>query len=148
MDRVRQESEQVKHSVTQLRVQLDQVQIQARTAREDLEAKLKTSDEQLSKAQEDLARERTARESAEKAAQQAQADAARERDARAAAEAAARTRLPRAGAICSGSRYASSGTLITVKLVRPIDLILIGAIADWLAGDGTARLRVPARFAA
>ena len=33
MDRVRQESEQAKHSVTQLRVQLDQVQIQARRPR-------------------------------------------------------------------------------------------------------------------
>jgi colicin import membrane protein len=104
MARVQEANESVKHSVTQLRDQLDQVQIQANVARADFEAKLKSAADELAKAQadkqaadaavaranEELAKERAAREAAQKAVEEASARAAealaKERAARAASE--------------------------------------------------------------
>lgn len=109
MQKVQAANETVNHSVTQLRNQLEQVQIQANTAREDAENRVKTSADELGKAQaeaaksrEDLEKERAAREGAQKAMRDAeqryQADlktardeAARERAARETAERTARS---------------------------------------------------------
>ena len=96
MAKVQASNDSVKHSVTQLRNQLEQVQIQANTAREDFEKKLKAQTDELSKAQAqvtelekkasdltaDLANERKAKEAAE-------AEAKKEREARQAAAPAA-----------------------------------------------------------
>lgn len=104
ISKVQAANETVNHSVTQLRNQLEQVQIQANTAREDADKRLKASADELSKAQgdvarlsDDLAKERAARAQAQKSEQdaevrfqtdlkQARDDAARERSAREAAE--------------------------------------------------------------
>ena len=108
VSKVQAANETVNHSVTQLRSQLEQVQIQANTAREDAENRLRTSADELGKAQgeaarlkEDMGKERAARELAQKAAREAddrfqaelkraQDDVAKERAAREAAELLAR----------------------------------------------------------
>lgn len=104
MSKVQAANETVNHSVTQLRNQLEQVQIQTNTAREEAEQRLKATADELSKSQaeaarlsDDLAKERAARAQAQKSEQdaevrfqndlkQARDDAARERLAREAAE--------------------------------------------------------------
>ena len=108
VSKVKAANETVNHSVTQLRNQLEQVQIQANTAREDAENRLKASADELGKAQgeaarlkDDIGNERAARELAQKTAREAddrfqaelkraQDDAAKERTAREAAELSAR----------------------------------------------------------
>lgn len=115
MSRVQAANETVNHSVTQLRNQLEQVQIQANTARGDFEARLKTSGDELGKvqgdlarAQEDLAKERAAKEEAQKAAtdsdrlraelKQAQDEVAKQKAAREESERLARESSGSAGA--------------------------------------------------
>lgn len=108
VSKVQAANETVNHSVTQLRNQLEQVQIQANTAREDAENRLRTSADELGKAQgeaarlkEDMGKERAARELAQKTAREAddrfqaelkraQDDVVKERAAREAAELSAR----------------------------------------------------------
>lgn len=82
---VRKEGETLKHSITQLRDQLEQVQIQAKMAREDFEAKLKSNTDELTKARDAAARAadelnqaRGERDAAGKAANDAAARAADE----------------------------------------------------------------------
>lgn len=54
MSKVQAANETINHSVTQLRNQLEQVQIQSNTSREDFEKRLKETGEELSKAQGDI----------------------------------------------------------------------------------------------
>ncbi len=104
MNKVQAANETVNHSVTQLRNQLEQVQLQANTAREDAEKRLKAGADELGKAQGEVARladeltkERAAREQAQKSVgdvearlqadlKQAQDAVTKERQAREAAE--------------------------------------------------------------
>jgi chromosome segregation ATPase len=56
MDKVKVANEEVNHSVTQLRNQLEQVQIQSNTAREDFEKRLNASADELRQAQSEAQR--------------------------------------------------------------------------------------------
>lgn len=128
MSKVQAANDAVNHSVTQLRNQLEQVQIQANTARGDLENRLKASGDELGKAQGDLqrandelAKERAAREAAQKSLtettnrleaeiKQAQDDAAKQRAAREEAERLTRDNGASAGSGASSGAPAPQGT--------------------------------------
>lgn len=123
--KVQAANETVNHSVTQLRSQLEQVQIQANTAREDLEARIKTGADELGKAQGELqrvqgdlqhandeaAKARTEKDEAVTSASRLQDDLAKERAAREMAERTARDApagVPAVGG--AGTSGSSTGT--------------------------------------